>query len=106
MMFIRTPVFFDADDGAGSGGPLAPGADPSLGTPSPDEQTFGDAKEFSEARRSLLREPPVVLHEDSPAPTEPAAPAATDEDALLAEIAGTPPPATEPTTTPGEFRVG
>jgi len=92
-MFIRTPVFFDgADETPGGAGVEQPvGGSDDLGHASPDEQSFGSAKDFDAARRALLREPPVVLHDDSPAPPTP--PAGTDDASLLAELAATPAPA-------------
>lgn len=100
------PVFYDGADetpsGAGVEQPV--GGSDDLGHASPDEQSFGNAKDFSEARRALLREPPVVLHDDSPEPA--AAAPDTSEAALLAELAAPTTPAPGAPAAPDSFTVG
>ena len=103
--FFHSPIFFDADDGGGSG-PLADGADPSLGNPSPDEQHIESNKDFRNARSAFLRDAPPILNPDDPAPapveTDPIESAVADLTTPAAPAPGVTPPAapTQPAPAP------
>lgn len=90
MFTFRTPIFFEADDGAGSGEPLAPAADPSLGSPSPDEQHFESGQDFRNARSAFLRDAPPILSTDEPAAS------AAEPDPIEAAVADLATPPAQP----------